>query len=191
MISNKEDLHRYIYEDNGYLHRIRNRKTNFFMWVVHDEEYMINKYLKFLRKQEYYINTSKNNKFKSLLALYYERRKHDLGNKLGFYIGPNSCDSGLTLSHHGSIIINPEAKIGKNCIFHGNNCVGNKGKHGDVPIIGDNVDVGFGAVIIGNVRIADNITIGANSVVTKSFTEPSITIAGVPATIVYRSGSHE
>ena len=41
--------------------------------------------------------------------------------------------------------------------------------------------MGFGAVIIGKIKIADGIKIGANSVVTKSFLEPNITIAGVPA----------
>ena len=51
----------------------------------------------------------------------------------------------------------------------------------DAPIIGNNVEVGFGAVIIGKVKIADGIKIGANSVVTNSFLEPNITIAGVPA----------
>lgn len=40
---------------------------------------------------------------------------------------------------------------------------------------------GYGSVIIGNVKIADNIRIGANSVVTKTFMEEGITIAGVPA----------
>ena len=50
----------------------------------------------------------------------------------------------------------------------------------DAPTIGNNVEIGFGAVIIGKI-IADGIKIGANSVVTKSFLEPNITIAGVPA----------
>lgn len=51
----------------------------------------------------------------------------------------------------------------------------------DAPTIGNNVEIGFGAVIIGKIKIADGIKIGANSVVTKSFLEPNITIAGVPA----------
>ena len=41
--------------------------------------------------------------------------------------------------------------------------------------------IGVGVVIIGDVEIADNIVIGANAVVNKSFLEPGITIAGVPA----------
>lgn len=48
-------------------------------------------------------------------------------------------------------------------------------------MIGDNVMMGAGAKVIGHVRIADNIKIGAGAVVVSSFTEPGITIGGVPA----------
>lgn len=181
MINSKDDLKLFINKDNEYLNAVRNKKTKLIMKFVHDAEYYICKYLKILRKQEYYINTARNNKIKSFIALYYERKKHNLGNKLGFYIAPNCCEEGLTLFHHGSVIINPNARIGKNCLFHGNNCVGNDGKTNDCPVIGNNVDIGFGAVIIGGIEIADNIKIGANAVVTKSFLEPGITIVGVPA----------
>jgi serine O-acetyltransferase len=43
------------------------------------------------------------------------------------------------------------------------------------------VELGIGAKVIGGVTLADNIRVGANAVVTKSFLEPGITIAGVPA----------
>lgn len=72
---------------------------------------------------------------------------------------------------HKGIIINHDAIIGDGVRFHGHNCIGNNGKDNKAPIIGKNVDIGVGSVIIGNVEIADNITIGANSVVTKSFYE--------------------
>lgn len=49
------------------------------------------------------------------------------------------------------------------------------------PIIGDNVDIGVGAKIIGPVRVADNVKIGANAVVTKSCETPSAVLIGVPA----------
>lgn len=186
MINSKKDLKSYINNDNGYLNATRDKKGSFFMHLVHDTEYYINKYLKFLRKQEYYINTADRNKIKSLLALYYERKKHNLGNKLGFYIAPNCCEKGLTLFHHGTIIVNPSAKIGENCKFHGNNCVGNNGKTNECPVIGKNVDIGFGAVIIGGIKIADNIKIGANAVVTKSFETPGVTLVGNPAKEVKR-----
>ncbi len=180
MILSKKDLHVYIKSDNIH-YKSFTLKTRFFFALVNDPEYVVNRYLKMLRKQEYYLNTSNGNKFKSLLALYYERKKHKLGNKLGFLIAPNCCEKNLTLYHHGTVIINPQVKIGENCVLHGNNCIGNKGENGPTPKIGNNVDIGFGAVIIGDVKIADGVKIGANAVVTKSFSEKEITIVGVPA----------
>ena len=186
MIESKVDLKRYIHSDNAYLNNVqRNKKARFFMHQVHDPGYYICKYVRFLRKQEYFINNQKGNKFKAVMALYYERRKHNLGNKLGFYIGPNCFEEGLTLAHHGSIIVNPNAKIGKNCILHGDNCIG-KNKTEMCPKIGNNVDIGFGAVVIGDITIADNVKIGANAVVVKSCLTEGATLIGVPAKVVKR-----
>ncbi len=191
MIKSKSDLKEYIYNDNAYLHEIRDKKSSAMMRRVRDPEYLICRYLVMLRKQEYYINTAGNNRFKKLLALYYERKKHNLGNKLGFYIAPNCCERGLTIFHNGTVIINPQAHVGENCKLHGNNCIGNKAVSPDVPTVGNNVDIGFGAVIIGGVTIADDIIIGANSVVTKSFTTPGVTIAGAPARLINKSAQNE
>lgn len=81
---------------------------------------------------------------------------------------------------HGGVVIN--GNVGDYCIFHGNNILGNKGatRLREIPTLGNNVDVGAGAVIIGKVTIADGCVIGANSVVVSSFTEPNTTIVGVP-----------
>ena len=180
MICNKADLKKYIEQDNGYLHKDNYSLRKSYMRRTKEAEYYIGMFLVCLRKQEYYQNM--NFSFKSkLLGLFYERRKNKIGNSLGFYIQANCFDEGLTIFHHGSIIVNPNAKIGKNCRLHGNNCIGNNGVTEDCPKIGNNVDIGFGAVVIGDVKIADNIKIGANAVVNKSFNEPDITIAGVPA----------
>lgn len=56
----------------------------------------------------------------------------------------------------------------------------------NVPIIGDNVYIGPGAILFGDIRIGDNVMIGANSTVTKSFEESNIVIAGSPAKIIKR-----
>ena len=94
---------------------------------------------------------------------------------------PYSLGKNVVLSHK-DIIISENAKIGDGCTFHGQNCVGGNYKnYAKAPTIGKNVDIGVGAKIIGDIYIADNIVIGANAVVNKSFTEPGITIAGVPA----------
>ena len=79
--------------------------------------------------------------------------------------------------------VNSGAKIGENCTLHGGNCIGNTGKNQAVPRIGNDVDIGFGAVIIGDIEIADGVVIGANAVVNRSVTEPGSVVIGVPGKI--------
>jgi serine O-acetyltransferase len=58
----------------------------------------------------------------------------------------------------------------------------NIGEHnGGAPRIGNDVYIGPGAKLFGDIEIADNIVIGANAVVNKSFLTPGISIGGVPA----------
>ena len=83
-------------------------------------------------------------------------------------------------------MVNSKCRIGKNCQLHGNNCIGNDGKTEGVPVIGDNCNIGFGASIIGDIRLGNNVTIGAGAVVNKSFEGDNIVLAGVPAKIIRR-----
>lgn len=117
-------------------------------------------YVKMLRMTEYQCNS--NHRFRYFL---YQRRKNIEGAKLGISIFHNTIDKGLRIYHYGAIIVNSHAKIGKDCKLHGNNCIGNKGEYDryEAPILGDNVDVGIGAKIIGGIEIASNVKIGANS----------------------------
>jgi serine O-acetyltransferase len=55
------------------------------------------------------------------------------------------------------------------------------------PILGDNVSVKAGAKILGPITIGDNVTVGANAVVTKDV-PPNCVVAGVPARIIRRNG---
>ena len=146
--------------------------------------YMWN-YMKALRKSEYYRNCQKEHKFTGRFLYYFcERRKNALGSKLGISIADN-CLGLNAVIYHPNVIINPKAVIGEGCKFHGNNCIGNKGADSSgAPRIGDGVELGFGAVVIGDIEIADGIIIGANSVVTKSFYEKGAVIAGNPARII-------
>lgn len=180
MILSKKDLNDYIAADNNFL-MPENFKESFVAHYVQYPTIVLKKYLYYLRKQEYYINNAQGNKFNGIIGLYYERRKNRLGNKLGIEIGPNCFGKGLSIWHIGSIIINPATKVGENCTLHGNNCIGNNGRNQAVPRIGNNVDIGYGAVIIGDIDIADNVIIGANAVVNRSVLEPGSTVAGIPA----------
>lgn len=133
------------------------------------------------RKCDYY--ASKNFFVFKILAQYYRFKRNYYGRKMNIEASTSNIGKGLLIYHSGGIIINSKAEIGNNVHFHGSNCVGNAGESAPngCPKIGNNVTIGVGAKIIGNIEIADGIIIGAGSVVVKSFTEPNITIAGVPA----------
>lgn len=184
MIRTKDELKEYIASDNSWF-VAKSFKDSIVYWYGQYPGWKLKKYLKYLRMHEYYYNTATGRHyFKKYLKIFYERKKHHLGNQLGIEISPNCIGKGVTIDHAGSIIVNNDAKIGNNCRFHGANCIGNNGQSKDAPTLGNNVDVGYGAVIIGGVTIADDITIGANAVVNKSFTVPGCTIAGIPAKII-------
>ncbi len=151
--------------------------------IIKPEGYYIKRYLRFLRQEEKY-TFSKPNKFKSF---WYRGRKNRLGSRLGFIISAGCFDEGLIIWHYGSIIINPNARIGKNCQIHGNCCIGNlRPGSQESPVIGDNVDIGQGAQILGGIRIADGVRIGAGAVVINDVLTPGVTIVGVPGQIVKR-----
>lgn len=77
------------------------------------------------------------------------------------------------------MIINDKAKIGANARIHA--CVNIGASNGGAPIIGDNVYIGPGAKIFGDIKLGNNVTIGANAVVNKSFDEDRLTLVGIPA----------
>lgn len=139
------------------------------------------KFIKALRWLEYCENNNKTifHRIRWFIAKYRFRK---ISIKLGYSIPINVFGPGLSLPHRGNIIINPQTRIGESCRIH----VGvNIGAHKDkAPKIGNNVYIGPGAIIFGDIEIADNITIGANATVNKSFTTPNVTIAGTPARII-------
>lgn len=183
MILSKTDLQEYILADNHWLLPVT-FKDKIIERAASYPSHILRKYLRYLRKQEYYINTANGNKLKGLLAIYYEGKKNRLGSLLGIEIGPNCFGKGLNLYHSGSIIINPAVRAGTDCSLHGANCIGNNGLTPGVPVLGNGIDIGYGAVIIGDITIADGVKIGANAVVNQSVMEPGCTVAGVPAKIV-------
>jgi len=96
-------------------------------------------------------------------------------------IGP-----GLKIIHGMGIIIGIEAKIGANAYIYNDITIGYKGVEDEgtgQAVIGNNVRIGTGARLLGNIEIGDNVVIGANSVVTKSFPADTV-VAGIPAKII-------
>lgn len=159
-------------------------KEKILEWLVRPEGYYIRKYTRLLRKEEKFTFTNPH----PLLALCYKSCKNRLGSRLGFIISAGCFGEGLKLEHFGSVIVNPKARIGKNCIIHGNCCIGSTGGYpDDSPVIGDNVDIGQFAQILGGIRIADDVRIGAGAVVVKDVLTPGVTVVGVPAKVVDKS----
>lgn len=137
------------------------------------------KFQKSLRICEYY----KNNKglINSILfALNYSFFVR-LSAKLGFSIPLNVFGPGLCIVHYGTIVVSANSKVGANCRIHPSTCIGAAGGKKEAPIIGDNVYIGPGAKLYGNITIGNNIAIAPNAAVSSSFTEEGILIGGVPA----------
>ena len=84
---------------------------------------------------------------------------------------------------HGlnGIIIHYKARFGSNCIIYQQVTVG--GKDGKAAEFGDNVMIGSGAKIIGGCKIGNNVTIGANTVVTKDIPD-NMTVVGAQIRIL-------
>lgn len=184
MIYDKKTLRDYLKSDMSFYYN-QSRRERFLNWLTGDPVYFIAKYIRLLRKEEYFYNKNKT-KIDTILYLLYFRRKNILGNKLGFKIPKNCFGLGLTIYHHGEIIVNENVRVGTNCRMHGDNCIGNDGINDEVPCIGDGLDLGIGAKIIGDVELGNNIRVGANAVVTKSFVKDNLTLVGCPAQEIIR-----
>ena len=144
--------------------------------VTHEDNYLIWKYMTFLRREE-----AARSKF---TAYFWRRKKNNLGSRLGLQIYAGTCARGLHIWHYGSVIISGDAIVGENCTIHGQACIGSDGASDVAPVLGKNVDIGVGAKIIGGVTLADNICVGAGAVVVKSCEIPGATLVGVPARAV-------
>ena len=181
MIKSKSDLKRFLDSDKRALHYKTQNKPRF----GRDE---IWKFEILLRKNEYYTNVKKGVLSKISFA-YYKYKFHKLSVKLGFSIPVNVFDEGLSIAHYGSIVVNQNARVGKNCRIQENVTIGSTDGNDEAPTIGDNVFIASGVRVIGNITIGDRVSIGANAIVTKSFEENHITIAGVPAKKISDNGS--
>ena len=82
------------------------------------------------------------------------------------------------------VVIHSDAEIGDNCVIGQHVTVGGgNNRYPGVPKIGNNVYISHGAIVFGGITIGNNVTIGANAVVTKPVPDNAI-VAGVPAKIL-------
>ena len=178
MIQSKKDLKEYIRLDNGlHWNKCKNR---IMLFMTHDEFYYINKYFRYLRKQEYYYNNIKRFKLYIIPYIFYTAKKNRIGDRANLIIPENTLEKGVTIFHK-NVLVHPKARIGEFSVLHGNNCIGNNGITDEAPYLSNNVNIGYGACLIGEIYLAQGVYVGANAVVNKSFSEEGVTLIGVPA----------
>ena len=136
-----------------------------------------------LRKTEYYINSGHR-----VLAKIYKLRLLQFQIKYGMHIPPNTFGRGLHVMHVGEIDVNTNARAGENCAIHVHTSLAAGGFNDFTPKLGDGVLLFMGAIVCGDTYLADNVVVGANSVVTKSVYEENVTVSGNPAQIVSHKG---
>jgi len=93
-------------------------------------------------------------------------------------IGP-----GLRIWHFGGIFVHNAARIGANCTLRQGVTIGNRHIGGPAPVIGDNVEFGCYAQVLGGIRVGNDCRIGAMSVVLSDMPDGS-TAVGIPARII-------
>jgi len=90
------------------------------------------------------------------------------------------------IDHFGAIVVSGYARFGDDCVIRNGVTVGLKNSDDPcAPSIGNCVDIGAGAKVLGNITIGDNVQIGANAVVISDVPSNSIAV-GVPAKIIQR-----
>jgi len=96
---------------------------------------------------------------------------------------------GVFIDHGAGVVIGETAEVGDNVTMYQGVTLGGTGKEKGKrhPTIGNNVVIGAGAIILGNITVGDNSRIGAGSVVVKPV-PPNATAVGVPAKVVSING---
>lgn len=121
-----------------------------------------------------------NNKFKKIIAhcIYLKIRK-----KYGIDIHVASKIKRIIIPHPVGIVIGQTAELGNNVKIFPNVVIGAKYSPScENPVqrrhakIGDNVTIGAGSIIIGDIIIGNNVTIGAGSIINKNIPDNSIVI---------------
>lgn len=122
---------------------------------------------------------------KQFLMLFYLLGKMVVVMGFGIYIPLKAnIGKGFTIHNFSGIFI-CETTIGENCIVFQNVTVGHLRGQPGPPRIGNNVFLGAGAKVLGDLTIGNNVAVGANSVVMTSLPD-NCTAMGVPARIISR-----
>ena len=98
---------------------------------------------------------------------------------------PKTCviGKGLRIWHFGGVFINGHVIIGENCTLRQGVTIGNRHDDGAAPVLGDSVELGAYAQILGNIRIGNRCKIGALTLVVQDMSDGSIAVGQPPRII--------
>ena len=130
------------------------------------------------RKTEYHYNNREKlwHKLAYLLTYFRFRRQRD---RLCSELPLNVFAEGLVIWHGQNIIVNENARVGRNFSISAGCCIGQA--KGQSPVIGDHVEMTLGSRVLGGVTITHDVTIGAGALVLKDIDTPYTTWGGLPA----------
>ena len=181
MIQNKNDYHEYMRADLS----VQPASNNLLKRIFLDDSVRMKKYL---RKSEYYFNVRKD--FIGRIAYRYNLfRLRRLTRFYNSEIPLNVLGKGVIIWHPQRIIINGNAKIGSFCSLSSGVVVAQA--HDQSPEIGDYVELMIDSKVLGGIRVADHVRIGANALVLKNIDCPDTTWAGIPAHQINSVGTVE
>jgi serine O-acetyltransferase len=150
---------------------IKSRVREFFI-----PDYIMD-YLRCMRHVSFY--SCRKGLYNKVMYIIYAMRYRRLGIKLGFSIGCDCFGYGLVIPHYGTIVVGDSNRIGNYAVLHTSTCISGNGK-----TIGDALYLSTGVKMTSKLILGSNVSVGANSVVNKSFDEDNIMIAGAPAKVV-------
>jgi serine O-acetyltransferase len=108
----------------------------------------------------------------------------------GIEIHPGAqIGQGVFIDHGMGVVIGETAIIGDYCLIYQGVTLGGTGKEMGKrhPTLGENVVIGGGAKVLGDIHIGNNVRIGAGSVVLRDVPS-NCTVVGIPGRVIYRSG---
>lgn len=184
IIKTKKDLKECLRAD-----RERYGNIRFHWWesVFFSETKMVYKCMENFRYLNYYRNNKRWYNYPFYLYRFLKYRWFAIRNLIN--IQTRDVDPGLYIVHPGFFRVNPNVHIGRNVTVLPNVLIGRRRPDKDDCFvnIGDNVYISTGVTILGPVKIGNNVTIAANSVVIKDVPDNCV-VSGVPAKIIMKDG---